>query len=132
MAGSAEPAPQAVAPQPSAPLETTPASAPASPSSSISRQVLKRVIGLGAQQFIRLIRVRAAFRGGRFFGWRVNAYNGPGPIKPGDIVLKVNGRPIERPKQFMAVWNNLGKATEIVVALQRGGKLRTLRYPIID
>ena len=90
------------------------------------------MIGLGAQQFIRLIRVRASFRGGRFFGWRVIAYNGPGPIKPGDIVLRVNGRPIERPEQFMAVWSSLDKATEIVVALHRGGKPRTLRYPIID
>jgi hypothetical protein len=124
-----------VAPQPAAPPEANPASAPTSPSpdvSSISRQVLRRVIGLGAQQFIRLIRVRASFRSGRFFGWRVIAYNGPGPIRPGDIVRKVNGRPIERPDQFMAVWNTMGKVSELVVALHRSGKPTTLRYPIID
>ena len=98
----------------------------------IARKELERFLVQGAQWFIQLVRVRPAFRHGRFFGWRILAYHGPGPIHTGDIVKQVNGRPVERPEQFMAVWQHLGRASELVVALHRDGKATTLRYPIID
>ncbi|MCC6752304.1 MAG: hypothetical protein IT371_31945 [Deltaproteobacteria bacterium] len=86
----------------------------------------------GAQRFIALIDVRPTFRRGRFFGWRVRAYRGPGELLAGDIVRAVNGRPIERPEEFMAVWSAAGAREELTVHLVRGAQSVHLRLPIVD
>jgi len=74
----------------------------------------------------------------RFRGWRVLELF-PGDvrfanvdIKPGDVILRVNERSIERPDQFVAVWNSLKVAKELVVETQRAGKLRVLRWRIVE
>jgi hypothetical protein len=109
--------------------------APAQPApdlhGAIRRSELLWVHRQGAQQFIQQVRVRPSFRRGRFFGWRILAYRGPGPIESGDVVRRVNGRPIERPEQFMGVWEKLPGATELVVELWRRGRPVKLRYPIV-
>jgi S1-C subfamily serine protease len=79
-----------------------------------------------------MVRVKATFRRGRFFGWRVLAYSGPGPVQPGDIVVRVNRHSVERPNQFMKVWEQLPDQPELVVEMVRGGRRLTLRYPIVD
>lgn len=79
------------------------------------------------------VRVRAAFRKNRFYGWRITAYGGPGSkIRRGDIVISINHKPIERPGQFMAVWNQLAREKQLVVQLVRQGKPLELRYKIVD
>jgi type II secretory pathway component PulC len=98
----------------------------------IQRSKLDGYIKKGPQRFIQLVHVRPTFRRGRFFGWRVLGYRGPGPIQPGDIVVRVNGRSMERPSQFMSIWNRLSRETELVVSLVRENKPVTLRFPIVD
>jgi type II secretory pathway component PulC len=118
--------PVAATPQPSDP-------APSDPDKGvIRRSELDGYIKEGPQRFIQLVQVRPTFRRGRFFGWRVLGYQGPGPIRPGDIVIRINGRSMERPAQFMSVWNRLPKETELVVSLVRENKPVTLRFPIVD
>jgi len=98
----------------------------------IQRAELDGYLKRGPQQFIQLVQVRPTFRRGRFFGWRVVEYRGPGPIRPGDIVVRINGRSMERPAQFMSVWNRLARETEVVVSLVRENRPVTLRFPIVD
>ena len=99
---------------------------------AISRARLQRIHRAGPQVFIQKIRVRPTFRRGRFFGWRVLAYSGPGPVRRGDIVMRVNGRQVERPDQFMRVWEQIPRREELVVEMLRAGRRVTLRYPIVD
>lgn len=104
-----------------------------SPPGTIRRAEFNAVLARGPQAFIRKIRVRPALRRGRrFYGWRVVSYDGPGPIRPGDIVTRVNGRPVERPDQFMNVWRDLARADKLEVRLIRDGKLEVLTFPIVD
>lgn len=110
--------------------QATPGRSPAK--GVIQRSELDGYIKKGPQRFIQLVRVRPTFRRGRFFGWRVVDYQGPGPIRPGDIVVRINGRSMERPAQFMSVWNRLPRETELVVSLVRKNKPVTLRFPIVD
>ena len=99
---------------------------------ALRRAALARFVAQGAGHFNALIDVRPAFRRGRFFGWHVSAYRGPGQLAPGDIVLGVNGRSLERPEQFMAVWDGLARGKALVVDLERRGRRATFRYPIVD
>ncbi len=111
---------------------TQPAAPEATPENAITRAVLMKFHKRGPQRFIARLRVKATFNRGRFFGWRMLSYRGPGPIKPGDVIIDVNGMPIERPDQFMKVWEKLPTIKELTVKLLRDGKPNTLRYPVVD
>jgi type II secretory pathway component PulC len=102
------------------------------PQGTIRRKELNAFLAKGAQHFIQLVRVRPTFKQGVFWGWRLMAYRGPGPLVPGDIVRNINGQAIERPEQFMAVWNRLTHQREIAIALFRNGQEITLRFSIMD
>lgn len=102
------------------------------PPGSVSRTEVDAVLKEGPQAFISRLRVRATFRGGRFFGWKLLSYRGPGPLLRGDIVCSINHLPIERPDEFMKVWADLASARELTVDLYRKGAPLTLRYPIAD
>jgi type II secretory pathway component PulC len=98
--------------------------------SQIHRQELDQFLKLGPQDFIQRVRVRPSFRAGTFVGWRVLAYRGPGPVRPGDVVLGVNGNNLERPEQFMEVWDRLGSASNLVLELLRSGQRLSFRYVV--
>jgi len=115
-------------PAASAPVREEPMTTPG----GIARLQLKSYVRQGPHRFIQQVRVRPTFRGGRFFGWRIQSYGGPGPVKTGDVVTRVNGKSLERPEQFMKVWENLVAEPELVVELVRSGQPVTLRYPIVD
>jgi hypothetical protein len=122
---------------------SVPASAPASrPARTgvITRAELKGFLDRGMPAFIanvvvdRYPRARAQ----RFRGWRIVEFF-PGDarfnnvdIKPNDVILRINERSIERPDQFVAVWESLKPAKELVVETQRAGKVRVLRWRIVD
>jgi len=100
-------------------------------SRAIARTDIQRLVDFGANNFIALVDVRPAFRRGRFLGWRVLGYRGPGQLRTGDVVLRVNGRSLERPAQFIAVWNSLATARVLVVELMRSGRRVRLVYAIV-
>ncbi|MCK5798834.1 MAG: hypothetical protein KAI47_16695 [Deltaproteobacteria bacterium] len=99
---------------------------------AIDRQKFQLFQKRGAQRFIQDVQVRPTFARGRFFGWRVLAYQGPGKLLPGDVVRRVNGRPIERPMQVMTVWAQMAQRTNLVVEVFRNGRTLVLRLPIVD
>ena len=86
----------------------------------------------GPHRFIQSVRVKPSFRGGHFFGWRILAYGGPGKLNRGDIVRRINGRPVERPDEFMQVWDGAASRDRLVIEVMRGNKLLTFAYPIRD
>jgi type II secretory pathway component PulC len=98
----------------------------------ITKSELAAVLKDGPQAFVQKVRVRPAFRSGRFLGWRVLDYEGPGPVRVGDIVMRVNGHGLERPEHFMRAWASLDGRGDLVVELVRGGRAATLRFPIVD
>jgi type II secretory pathway component PulC len=53
-------------------------------------------------------------------------------VRPGDVVLSVNGRSIERPDAAHEVFQSLRSAPALVVRLVRDGKERTLTFEIAD
>ena len=75
---------------------------------------------------------------GHFQGWLVRGIYVGDPcwkdidLQVGDIVNRVNRRPIERPEQAQAVWTGLRSSGEIVVEFMRGGQPRTLRFAVVD
>jgi type II secretory pathway component PulC len=98
----------------------------------IARLELQRYLDDGPQDFIQHVQVRPTFRSGKFAGWRILGYSGPGPIKIGDVVTRINGAPIERPDEFMRVWGGLKGRASLVVELIRDGRPLALQYRIVD
>jgi type II secretory pathway component PulC len=91
--------------------------------------------GLG--RFLQKVDVEPSFAGGRFEGFRLvrvrpAAFWEGVDLKPGDVVLKVNGMPIERETEAYDAFQSLGAAPELRVDYLRDGQPRALVYPIVD
>ena len=56
----------------------------------------------------------------------------PRGLRPGDVISRVNHRPVEKPEQAHAVWSALRHAREISVDFVRGAEGHTLRFAIVD
>ncbi len=105
---------------------------------TISRAELKSVLDASPGYFLQHVQTEPRFDRGRFHGWRVVSFF-PGDkrfvgieLQAGDVVTRVNGRPIEQPDEFMAVWSELRSSHELVVDVERAGAPRTLRWTIAD
>jgi type II secretory pathway component PulC len=108
------------------------------PSSAIPRAELAKVLDASPGLFLQHVQTEARFAHGRFHGWRLVSFF-PGDarfagvdLQAGDVVTRVNGKSIEQPDQFMAVWTELRTGKELVVDVERNGALRTLRWTIAD
>jgi type II secretory pathway component PulC len=75
---------------------------------------------------------------GRFRGWVVRKLYPEDPcyrevdVRPGDVVVKVNGRSVERPEHADTVWKSLRTAPALTVELLRDGRPITVTLPIAD
>jgi type II secretory pathway component PulC len=102
----------------------------------ISRAVLQSELASGIGRFLQQVRAEPNVTRGRFVGWRVvSLFPNRSDIRvqvlrPGDTVMRVNGQSIERPEQFMALWEGMAKASELVLDIQRDGRTSRLRYTI--
>lgn len=103
----------------------------------IHRTILDETLSAGLGRFLQRVETEPAFSDGEFVGFRlVNLtdtalFAGSG-IEVGDVVLSVNGRPVERPEDALEVWSSLSVASEVVVVVQRGEAAHELRFPILD
>ena len=75
------------------------------------------------------------FKRGKFEGFRITAFPRGEPkaidLRVGDVILKVNGRSVERPENYYDIFQELKVATELRFELQRDGVEHTLVYPIV-
>jgi len=55
-----------------------------------------------------------------------------GPLKPGDILRRVNGRPIETPGQVEIVWRELWPRKTLTLSLIREKQPLDLTIPIVS
>lgn len=104
----------------------------------IARADLLPVLDAGLGSYLRNVETEPAFHQGAFVGFRIVSLF-PGELayasldlRPGDTVTLVNGRPIERPEQAVAVWESLRTASDLVVHYRRGGQEHALHFRIVD
>ncbi|MEM7433728.1 MAG: hypothetical protein AAF436_01155 [Myxococcota bacterium] len=104
----------------------------------IQRAQLDKVLDRGLGDYLQNVETEPAFDRGRFIGFRIVKLF-PGDLvyasldlRPGDVVTRVNGRPISRPEQASQVWEGLRTASDLTVDYQRGSAERTMRFVIVD
>lgn len=105
---------------------------------SIAREELTPVLDLGLGRFLQNVETQPVFHKGAFVGFRILSLFPGEPVfasldlRPGDTVTSVNGKPIERPEQAAAVWEDLRTASNLVVDYRRGDQSYALRFAIVD
>lgn len=125
-------------PPPSAPASPAPApAAPAKPRELVvSRATVRETVRAGLGAFLAGVHLEdePVYRDGRFHGFRLVALSEPlarSGLRAGDVILRVNGRPIERPEQALAVFREAPGEPAIVVDFERDGAAAQLRVPIV-
>ncbi len=118
------------------PPPTTTAAAVPEKITSLKRSEVKQTIGRGLGYFLQNVSVEdwPVMREGRFHGFRIRTINETWGIdlRPGDVVTRVNGMPIEHPDEADAAMRSLEKAKSLRVDYEREGKPRSLELPITD
>jgi C-terminal processing protease CtpA/Prc len=82
--------------------------------------------------------VEPVFHKGAFAGFRIISLFPGEPafasldLRADDTVTRINGKPIGRPEQAAAVWEELRTASHLVVDYRRGDEERELRFTIVD
>jgi len=105
---------------------------------AISRDDLLPVLDGGLGRFLQNVQTEPAFYKGSFVGFRIVSFFPGEPafasldLRRGDTVTRINGKPIERPEQAAAVWENLRTASTLVVDYRRAGEKHALRFTIVD
>ena len=113
-----------------------PATTPPLPPGAIQRADLHAVLAAGPAALLQKVVTEPVRKNGKFVGFRIAKFTQRPPaaidLRPGDVVLSVNGRKIERPENYFQVFEELQVASELRFKLLRDNELKTLLYPIID
>jgi type II secretory pathway component PulC len=109
---------------------------PAATITQLKRADVKTAIDRGLGVFLQNVMVEdyPAMKDGRFYGFKLKALN-PGwaiDLRPGDVIVRVNGQIIEHPEEADAALRSLEKAGSLKIDYERDGKMRTLELPIVD
>jgi type II secretory pathway component PulC len=109
------------------------------PMGTIRRSSVRAVLALGPGAFLQRVTLdeQAVFASGKFHGFRLSALNDQElfkgvDLKPGDVVTRINGFPIEHPEDALQAFNSLEVASELRVEYEREAVPRELRYTILD
>lgn len=104
----------------------------------LKRSVLNRTVDHGLGHWLGGVVVDPDVQQRRFRGWIIRSLYPDDPcyrqidLLPGDVVIRVNGKSIERPEQADAVFNGLRTAPSLVVELIRDKAPRTVTLPIAE
>jgi hypothetical protein len=112
--------------------QTSPA-APAAPApqGALSRQEVDSVLEQGPPWLLQRIEVEEVIDKGQFVGWRLlDMPHDWQQLQRGDVVKKVNDKPLERPDEVWSAWMAIATASEIKVAFERDGQDQLLSIPI--
>ena len=108
----------------------------AEPDWTITRADYEAAIKEGLQKVMRWYFVQPAYRGDAFAGYTVmDIYREglrKGPIRVGDVIVRVNDMPLERPEHALAVWRDLWGLKKLKLDLLRDGKQRIYDIPIVE
>lgn len=100
----------------------------------LARGEVEGVLRKGPPWLLRRVTMEEVIREGRFVGWRILQLSLPEDwkvdLKPGDIVTKVNGLPLERPDDLWSAWLQLYSAIELRLSCEREGRPVDIALPI--
>jgi type II secretory pathway component PulC len=141
--GSSQPPPARTVDAPaSQPTKTAAALRPAveaATSHALRRSVVREVVAGGLGAFLQHVAVddtpvllAGKFHGFRIAGLRDAAWWTGVDLRPGDVVVSVNGFPIEHPEEALEAFRSLDVSSELRVSYERDGAPRELRYAIVD
>lgn len=105
-------------------------------SGTIARARLVAVLDAGPAMFLRQVEVAPRLSGDRFIGWQlVQLIDRDGPLHDvdlvtGDVLLAINGKPLERPDELQKVWDSLRTANELTAQMWRGDTKLELHFTI--
>jgi type II secretory pathway component PulC len=106
-------------------------------SGTIPRDRLVAVLDAGPGTFLRQLEVTAHMSGDRFVGWELVQLVGSDAnplydldLRPGDVLLTINGQPIAKPDQLQTVWDGLRTADNVTAQLWRGQAKLTLAFAV--
>lgn len=117
---------------------TLPAPAAAEGERTVTRTAVLAVLDKGIPWILRQVETEPALERGRFVGFRLVTFFGSDArfrgvdLGPGDVVLRINGLPIERPEHAYRIWQELRVASEIRIEILRAGAPREVGYTIVD
>lgn len=119
-------------------MPVAPAKKPAlPPAGTLYRSDVQALVNRGFPSFLQRVEVEPSLDNGKFKGWAIVALNPPEfwqgvDLKPGDVVVSVNGLPIERETQAFDAFESLRSADRLEVAYVRAGEPRKLFYKIVE
>jgi len=132
-----EPPPAAVTPVAKRP--PPPAATATAPDHKVPRSAVREVVAQGLGSFLQYVELsdQPVFVAGKFHGFRIANLRGTAfwqgvDLKPGDVVVSLNGFPIEHPEQAATAFESLDVASEIHVGIERDGQPHDLVYAIVD
>jgi type II secretory pathway component PulC len=108
------------------------------PADAIRRSSVRSVLAAGPGAFLQKVTLddSPVFSAGKFHGFRIAALQGDSfrdvDLRPGDVVTRVEGMPIEHPEEAVEAFYTLQVASELRVDYERDGVAKTLRYRIVD
>jgi S1-C subfamily serine protease len=104
----------------------------------LKRSALARALNGSLGQWLSGVEVDASVQKGRFHGWVVRSLY-PGDVcyrdvdvHPGDVVVRVNGKSIERPEQANEIFQSLRTAPALEIELVRAGAPMKVSFPIVE
>lgn len=114
----------------------TPAAQLSAPAGTLWREDVESVLAAGPGRFLQKVSVDPLVDGGAFVGWELLSLQPAGfwqgvDLRPGDVVISINGLPVERPEHALAIFGALKKASELRVSYLRGAEERELAYRIL-
>jgi type II secretory pathway component PulC len=124
------------APRPSTTAPTTTAASVPEKTTSLHRSQLKQTISRGLGYLLQDVMVEdyPVMHGDKFHGFKIQTITPAWGVdlRPGDVVVRVNGMSIEHPEEADAALRSLEKAPALRVDFERDGKPRTLELPITE
>lgn len=104
----------------------------------LAREDVLQFMENGPAYVLQQVPVEPVLDGNELLGYRVRAFFPADPrfdkvdIEPGDVITAINGRSLERPDHFFAVWESLESTPRVQVDVIRGNTMRTLSWEIVD
>ena len=101
----------------------------------IPRYALLEVQSQGPGRILQRVPIRPFRQGGQFLGFQiVQLFPGEGiavrGVQVGDVILRINGRRMDRPEQFMKLFQGMDQWTEVIFELLRNGEELSVRYSV--
>jgi len=105
----------------------------------LKRSLVVRTVGDGIGRWLHGgVVVDPFMQKGRFRGWIVRKLYPDDPcyrevdLRPGDVVLRVNGKTLERPEQAKETFDGVARAPALVVEFTRAGAPMKLTFQIAE